>query len=660
MSINLIAILLSLAMMLTGAGEAGQPAEAARTLTLHNVKLSVNGDTVELAPELHLGAYTDGKTALFDLGLALKDEALMPFQLKVAESGITALAENAEVAVNVTAKALEGIMSQVAIPAANLEAQGMNNEVMAFITEEYIPAYFALLEAGQDKDFQNRIQEKADAVYAEKVDRGEGKPVTELVEGENMALTEYSYALDGAKLAELADAVYNVDPVLANYYNAMFKLYAMAPEESGLNGLTSFADLFGQTGMDMTMDVVEKISDDGEVNLTDAVLTINLNSMVAAQAKAQGVDEADIPTLSPMQVNVESVKLGDDKNTTAACDYQFDEGAVSVSVNASSAPDFDGMNMVMSVSQEDVDLFRMNVDCNLSTGSDGSKGLAMTMSGSALDQGGDFGLTLISNETPDGASTGSVSLTADANGNSFALSFDADVTTDAIEDKTEGREAIVIDDLSQEALAALGEDQAITGALLKTSGAVMADASKLTEDESVQKLVELFNSLNATEATEDGEYDYTYDMDDGGVVVLPDEELQGEDDDFEFVYEEPEDDGVLGFKEPTFSWMPEGWTMQEYEADTAYDMVNAVLGDGGENYVNLLIYEDGDNEQETYLVAADGAVSDVKDTVINVSVYEENSAYILFRHDKLLVNMMVESGKIDMDTIGKIIAGIQW
>ena len=97
MSLNIIAILVSLAMMLTGVGGEGQPAEAARTLVLHNVRITVNDETVDLAPELRLGASTDGQKAVYDLGVDLNGETLFPIQLGAADEGITALFGKSEV-----------------------------------------------------------------------------------------------------------------------------------------------------------------------------------------------------------------------------------------------------------------------------------------------------------------------------------------------------------------------------------------------------------------------------------------------------------------------------------------------------------------------------------------------------------------------------------
>ena len=83
MSLNLISILLSLAMMLTGVGGEGQPEQASRVATLRNVMVTYNGEPVRLSPEAHLGVSTDGESALFDFGVDLDGNALMPVQVGV-------------------------------------------------------------------------------------------------------------------------------------------------------------------------------------------------------------------------------------------------------------------------------------------------------------------------------------------------------------------------------------------------------------------------------------------------------------------------------------------------------------------------------------------------------------------------------------------------
>ena len=86
MTMNLIAMLLSFAMMLTGAGGEGQPAQA-RNLVLHNVQFTYNGESIQLPQALHVGVSTDGEKAVFDFGIDQGGETLLPVQLGVSEEG---------------------------------------------------------------------------------------------------------------------------------------------------------------------------------------------------------------------------------------------------------------------------------------------------------------------------------------------------------------------------------------------------------------------------------------------------------------------------------------------------------------------------------------------------------------------------------------------
>ena len=219
MSVNLIAILVSLAMMLTGAGGAGQPAETSKTLLIHNAVVTYNDQTVNLAPALRLSASTDGEKAVYALGVDLNGETLLPIQLGADENGITALFEKTGVSARVTADALQSAIDQVVAPLQAMMAQaqqGEQSELVSFLMNEYIPAYAGLMEAVQDKDYQKQLQEKSNAIFDRIVDRGEGTPVTELVEGDETALTAYSYKLDAAQLSDLMEELFASDPVLEN------------------------------------------------------------------------------------------------------------------------------------------------------------------------------------------------------------------------------------------------------------------------------------------------------------------------------------------------------------------------------------------------------------------------------------------------------------
>ena len=143
MSMNLIAMLVSLAMMLTGAGGAVQTealpvAQTARTLTLSNVSVTWNGETTQLEPQVHMGVSTDGQKAVYDFAVDLGDKKLFPVQVSAGENGLTALSGNSGVAVNVTAGALAGLAEQLEahMNASLAENGGGNARLMQFITDQ--------------------------------------------------------------------------------------------------------------------------------------------------------------------------------------------------------------------------------------------------------------------------------------------------------------------------------------------------------------------------------------------------------------------------------------------------------------------------------------------------------------------------------------------
>jgi len=288
MSMNLIAMLVSLAMMLTGAGGIAQPeaalptGETARTLTLSNVSVTWNGETLQLDPQVHFGVSTDGKKALYDFAVELGDKTLLPMQLSAGEKGVTVLSGNSGVAVTVTAEALAGLAAQMEEQVnASLAASGSDNaQLMQFLTEEYMPAYAGLLKLAMDPVQRQQVNAMGQTVYDRVVDRGQGTPAKLEVDGVSYDVTAYSYSVDAMQMAALSDAMFDEVPELKDYYSALFKLYGMLPEESGLKGLDSFTALFERFGVQMRMDIEEKRTDDGAVDQMDNVLTMDLNSIM--------------------------------------------------------------------------------------------------------------------------------------------------------------------------------------------------------------------------------------------------------------------------------------------------------------------------------------------------------------------------------------------
>ena len=734
MSVNLIAMLVSLAMMLTGAGGAVQPealpvAETARTLTLSNVEVTWNGETVRLEPEAHIGVSTDGVRAVYDFGVDLGDQTLMPVQVAVDESGITALSGNSGVAVAVTDKALTELskLMEEQMTASLGEAEGDGAQIMRFITEEYMPAYVNMLRVAMDPAQRSEINKVSQAVFDRVIDRGPGTPSTLAVDGEEYAVTAYSYTIDAAQMAALTDAMYGEVPVVKDYYDALFKLYTMMPEESGLRDIASFTDLFEKFNLQMRMDVEEQRSDDGAVDQMDTVLTMDLNGMMTmaqAQAAAEpapeatdiplepvpeatdvplepapeaGISadevpadaqaEAEIPALEPFVMDIHSLKLNEYAEATGSCTYAVDEHqSFEISMTATESTGVEELEMTMTVSEDGKKAVGGKLSAFMAQDETGLVSYSVNMKAIQQDAA-KVDATFYGLQNPDGTSENSVAIDVRTLEQKVGVSFDLNVTADPIVDAASAAEAAcVIDDLSAEALQGLGQDPALMGALMQAVGSMTQDIAALRQDPGVKNLLTLFRGESLPiDVDELNEEDLDISVDFGGgpegdepayELTLGDdadsdyELVAGEDGNYELVLGEDgtaldfddgpvEDDGVLAFEMPEMTWLPKGWTVTATETDTAYDWVQLSVTDAdGVECAYAIFFLDPEASTANYIVQEDGKVVDGR--MINVTDFGEGGLSVTVSENGMYGNLMFTSEAIELDTIGQIIAGIQF
>ena len=179
---------------------------------------------------------------------------------------------------------------------------------------------------------------------------------------------------------------------------------------------------------------------------------------------------------------------------------------------------------------------------------------------------------------------------------------------------------------------------------MQASGSLMADAQTLTADESVQQLMGLFTAMRQPQVIED--YDYS------------DDSFEGEETG-DYEYQEPEDDGVLAFNQPTFTWLPEGWELQNEDIDTAYDWVSQSFSDGS-NYMYATFYQDNESNQVNYVVGEDGSIQAVEGREVSISDFGEGSLSVTIREGNVFGNLNLYGETMDVETIGQIVAGIQF
>lgn len=715
MSMNLIAMLVSLAMMLTGVGGAVQtdaalPAtQTARTLTLSNINVTWNGEALRLGPQAHIGVSTDGKRALYDFGVDLDGKTLMPVQVVADDTGITALSANSGLAVTVTAEALAGLAERLEaqVNASMAGAGGDNAELVKFLTEEYMPAYVGLLQLAMDPDRREEINTKVNAVFDRVIDRGEGTPEVLDVDGTKMDVKAYSYSVDAMQMAALSDAVYAEIPELNAYYSALFKLYGMLPEESGLRGLDSFTALFEKFGVQMRLDIDEKRSDDGTVDEMDGVLTIDPSSMLnlphtdagvaaavtgaaepeatepeataepeAAEAEATAEPEGaeaeaeEEPALEPIVMNLHSTRLPDYSDGNVSCVYAVDgHRTVEFSMTGTENGGIMDMEATMFVTRDGKKTHGGRVSAFLTHDELGTVSYSLSMKAVKQDRA-KVDAAFYGVEYPDGTSENTVDIEARTPNKSVAVSFDLNVTADAIEDATAKVEpACVIDDLSDEGMRALGQDAEAIGAIMQALGALTADYRTLKADPGVKDLRSLVRGKGLPiDVDELDEAEFDIDADFGGEPEgdeVP-EGTDGEyalvvDDDgaFDFEDEPAEDDGVLAFQQPKLNWLPDGWTVSTIETDTAYDVVQLNIVDAnGAEAAYAIFFQDPEAETANYIVQADGKVIDGR--MMNVTDFGEGGLSVTVSESGMYGNLMFISEAIELDAIGKIVAGIEF
>lgn len=657
---NLFAVILSLAMMLTGsaAGNPGEPAApVSRTLTVSNVSLDYNGESVALNPTLSLGVMTDGEKAVYDFAVDSDGRKLLPFQLVADQSGLLLLNDNSDTTLKITAEEIDRLLAeQLELDAEDEDGEG--SEVFAFLTDEFLPAYAGVFSVISDEAQLEALNAAGDAIFDETVDRGEGVEGIAVYDGEEFPVTTYEYALTNAQIGRLADAVYASNDALADYARAYFKLLGMLPEEAGLPAADSFEELF--ESLDVSLNVVESVAESG-LTISDALL----------QMSVPGLD-------APVEFKVHSVEDGENREAELSGEFDADgllfeyymeaaeaDGASQLSLNLS-AGIIGGANGPTAVyvsedgeyeyedeayddeDDEDVGIdYADYVEDDVEGDTDLEELFYLIFSayvepaeadgdtdfGFNYDFGADMADTAISWELAgtkhaDGAAEAGMSLNAQIGDyTTFDFSCDLDVTTDPIEIRADGADAASLEDGMPQAMLA----------------SVTADALNLSAEESIQQLTDLFVPVYEEEI-EETETDGYYDPDDA-----------------DGRYAEPYDDGVLAFGEPRFTWLPDGYAVEDLDIDTQYDMADCMITNeetGDSIYVYFTTSYHVGEEVTNYVVAGDGSVAPVEGRLI---VEENDGDSRSFRMDDGLVSMDLYPYSDDLDDadILRLITGIE-
>lgn len=614
--INLLSILVSLAMMLTGA-TAPMAEPASRTLLLGNLTVRCNDEEVVLNPYAAMGVATDGEKAVYDFYVGSGEDTYLPFQLAADQDGLLFLSDNSNVTLKLDKADLDELFGDAGL---DEESQAILSQLFDFGT-----AYGNLFKMIGDTDAMKEIQVKGNAIYDEMVDRGEGVPGKVELDGETLDVITYEYTLDGKQLGELTDAFMKVDARLTDYAEAYFKLLSILPEDSGLRDIDSFAALFEKTGIDMTMTITESVAEGG-VTITDAIIHIS---------------EASMP--EPLEMVTHGVKSDDEQTATMASEIDVEDMLVSLYSEASLSGRDMAVNMTMTANPkgegqeadaeaamgeafeaeeedaeevEDVEIGEEAVDgeddsedayyftVDYDQGYDEGAGktnrsLNYTLDIAEMDAHAEFAIDGASSD--DGSCAYLIGGGLDIGEQSFGFSLEANVLESPIEQRASAEGAIGVSELDPSVLIA----------------GVSADALKLYTEESVQKAVALVRK--AIEANTGVEEPIPLDGD--GMTIQP------------AIEENPDDveapPAEMTFANPRFNWLPEGYAVDEINVNAEYQDVScSIVNEAtGENIFIDISNSFNDSTVNHYMINDDGSYAQIEGAILNQEINEDYSFY---------------------------------
>lgn len=622
MMTNLLAILVSLAMMFTGAGApVTQP--VSRTILISDLTVQHNDEEVVLSPFATLGVMTDGAKALFDFSVGKEDQVYLPFQAVADESGIIVTNDNANVTLKIDADQLETLLgSSVSVDE--------NGAAVFGLMGDYIAAYGDILRLMNDAEATQALMAKGEAIFNEMIDRGEGRPASIEYDDEIYDVTTYEYDLDAKQLGALVDAIYASDEKLANFSRAYFQLLQAMPEDSGLRGFNSFEQILEKYG-NMSVHITESVADSG-LNIKDSILHVaipglqepvelvahsvtdgdtrvsEVNSAFEINGVALGLYADGGQSGSDLQLNLSlSINPADAAQAQEADEEAEETEAYAETAEAVEQTRADDGDDVLEVPDgegdaQDAFYFTMDFDRGIDEES-GSLVQSATCSFDAAEQDIHFDLTIDGTQAEDGEGEYQVSGGVDVREDSFGFGFNISVSDEEIDVRANAANAVSPDAFDPSVLVA----------------SVSADALNLYADESVQKLIAMGKSAieaaQQSPADADAEEDVEDIKDVAPVEVDPDElELEM---------------GEMTFGNPQFNWLPEGYRVDNVNVDEEYQDVNLNLVNdetGDTVFIDITNSYMGTNINH-YSIADDGSYAPIDGTILNEEVGDGYALY---------------------------------
>ncbi|MBE5808266.1 MAG: hypothetical protein E7317_08000 [Clostridiales bacterium] len=582
---SILSLIMCFALLFTGGENSQDPAAvAARTLTVSDITIYVGEEEYALDPSLTLGIQTEGDTALVDLGVQLGDETLFPCQAGISEDGVKLLPAHSDKVYTITADAVSGLIGEEGIA----ESEPM---IKAYI--DLVNAMVKMVHKDDEKQAMVNayMAERLGDVQGEEteftIDDGEG-PRTE--KGQKWAVT-----LDNAQLCDIVDYVYNeVYPEFGSAYFAFLNAALAMDRETEAGEIKSFGDVLSLTDMEMGL-AIDAVSNEtcGIFDFTMTVTAEGETFEVPFTVNVYGPDHSDVHLSFSLEDTLDMNIDGETVDGVTAIDY---------SVTG------DGLLFDVSLVTD----MLTNIQAN---GTVDAGGFTFTF---------DESVEALDTEAPRG--TCSLFLTGKK---PIGLSYSFELAANGVEDRIEGVEEVLIDDMATIA------ESGLPAAFM----AMAADIAKLQQDPGIADAI-------------------------AAVTAFAENDLAPAEDGFDFEGAEEEDPGSpedLSFAMPAFSGLPEGYQLQQGYYYGDYDIAYQIYAPNGDpEATEDLLYVNTTLDSETnYKLDFEGGHVEEAGSVISVDRLED---YITAEAtlEGLNINLMADGDWLTDEQIAAFFSSIDF
>ncbi|MBR6767357.1 MAG: hypothetical protein IKM02_05340 [Clostridia bacterium] len=615
MTFNFLAILLSIAMMLTGGAGIESDGPIASSLTICDVYFEYNDTSFELEPSLTAGVMTDNGTAVFDLSMQSGGEALFPMQLVISEDAATLVAEKAGKAFTIDAETLNGIIDEALDLDMLLEDEEFQQAV------ETLETSFGTALSMEDIQAD---EEAINALVYEKLQPAETVEESITYDEKEYQVTSKRYVLDNDQMFELIDGIYASSEELSAMYNDLLdnlnETLAMEVEEGEeVPEITSIKQLYDQLGMSISMDLTESVSADGE--FTAAAGTITLA-------------QEELP--EPIVISIESYEMEGVSEALVETGYTIDDMELILGVSAYEGDGEQYFELACEVSpleetDDSADAFAFYMAGGSDINQDGLAEYGFNMELSADEMG--FAFMIDGSEDEEGGHSIDISFEYADEYDNVAAGLTLVYSKAVFENAAEGLAPIAIDpeNLENAEAEAMGVAESL-----------MADLQMLAENESVAEMLEAFTAINSV----------------GAETV----EVEVADANGEYTLDEAEPTPTeLTFDEPEFAYIPEGMTLDDAYIDVEYNNASYTIAD--EDYANVFyVYVYGNpysTGQADYVLSEDGVMTAIDDRVVSVTT-DEDAIYADIQDGDINISVSYYGEDMDVEEVGKILAGMKY